>query len=228
MKKMIDEIEEGMEKAGPGRSRLVHIPPPVRVRRSHAERTAETRDRVMVAVVESIAEIGYQRTTATMIARRAGLSWGAVQHHFGDKDGILMAVLEQSFMRFAEVLDVGPGAEVPVETRVALFVERSWQHFSGPHYRSTFEILLNLPPDLEISWQAQMLDAWMNIWSDYFPESDPSHKRTVDLMHYAISVLSGLATTKMLAGPKASTPSTALGYLEETLQRELSRDSASG
>ena len=44
------------------------IQAPVRARRSHAERTAETRARVMAAVVESIAEVGYQKTTASEIA----------------------------------------------------------------------------------------------------------------------------------------------------------------
>ena len=41
--------------------------------------------------VECIAELGFQRTTAQEITRRAGVTWGAVQHHFGDKDGILLA-----------------------------------------------------------------------------------------------------------------------------------------
>lgn len=41
----------------------------------------------------------------------------------------------------------------PLEERVDLFVDRSWDHFSSPLYRSIFQILLNLPPDLEPSWQ---------------------------------------------------------------------------
>ena len=64
---------------------------PKRERRSHAERTAATRLRIVEAVIESIAEVGFQRTTAVEITRRAGVTWGAVQHHFGDKDGILIA-----------------------------------------------------------------------------------------------------------------------------------------
>ena len=58
---------------------------PPRERRSQTERTAETRERVMAAVVESIAEVGYPKTTANEIARRAGVTWGAVQHHFGER-----------------------------------------------------------------------------------------------------------------------------------------------
>ena len=203
-------------------SERIRVPAPARERRTHAERTAETRGRVMAAVVESIAAVGYQKTTAAEIARRAGVTWGAVQHHFGDKDGILMAAVEESFDRFASRLADVPDDE-SLEKRVALFVDRSWEHFASAHYRSTFEILLNLPPDLDLSWQDEMLKSWIRIWSQYFPESRPASRRAVDLMHYAISVLSGLAATKMLEGPGAHTRSRELGFLKETLVREFTR-----
>ena len=120
-------------------------PAPSRPRRSHAERTAETRSRVKAAVIESIAEVGYQKTTGAEIARRAGVTWGAVQHHFGSKDGILAAVLEDSFNRFAsglaEAFEVlGEGA--PLEKRIETFIDAAWDHFGGSYYRATFEILL--------------------------------------------------------------------------------------
>ena len=50
----------------------------VRVRRTDAERTADTRERVMTAVVETISDVGFNRTTAAEIPRRAGVTWGAV------------------------------------------------------------------------------------------------------------------------------------------------------
>jgi AcrR family transcriptional regulator len=196
---------------------------PARERRTHPQRTAETRGRVMAAVVESIAEVGYQKTTATEIARRAGVTWGAVQHHFGDKDGILMAVLEESFDRFAEILAELPPQNDELEVRAALFVDRAWQHFSSPHYRSTFEILLNLPDELELSWQGEMLKAWNRIWAHYFPGSRLSRRQTLDVMHYTIATLSGLAAMKMLEGRAAHIRASELGFLKDTLQRELSR-----
>lgn len=189
-------------------------------RRTHAERTAETRERVVAAVVETIADVGFTRATAAEIARRAGVTWGAVQHHFGDKDGILMAVLEESFDRFAAVLSDPPEAAVR-EDRVAHFVDRSWLHFSSPHYRSTFEILLNLPAETELPWQREMLSEWRRIWSRYFPESDPANQQTVELMLYAVSVLTGLATTQMLEGNPTRRRDRELGLLKDTLAREL-------
>ena len=201
----------------------VRVALPERERRTHAERTAETRSRVIGAVIESIAEVGYQRTTAAEIARRAGVTWGAVQHHFGDKDGILTAVLEDAFERFSELLDDVPAADVTLEQRVALFVDRSWQHFGSPHYRSTFEILLNLSPNLELSWRDEMREAWRRIWSRYFPSSRPSRRETVDLLHYAHSVLFGLAARQVLEGQRSAIRSRELDFLKDTLQRELAR-----
>ena len=88
-----------------------------RPRRSHAERRAETRAKIIDGVVESIADIGLAATTATEIARRSGATWGAVQHHFGDKDGLMSAVLEESFNRFAERIDAIPVAGTDLEQR---------------------------------------------------------------------------------------------------------------
>ena len=190
-------------------------------RRTQAQRTAETRARVMEAVVASIEERGYQRTTAAEIARRAGVTWGAVQHHFGDKEGILAAVLQESFHRLAAALADAPSDGVSLEKRVALFVDRSWEHFSSAHYRSTFEILLNWPGDRSRSWQEDLLPAWGAIWWRFFPESAASRRRTLALMHYTISVLSGLAATRMVGRPGAVAPSTELSFLKQTLCREL-------
>ena len=50
----------------------VELPVSVKGRRSHAERTAETRAKIIRAVIESIASVGFQRTTAQEIAHRAG------------------------------------------------------------------------------------------------------------------------------------------------------------
>ena len=190
-------------------------------RRSHAERTAETRERVMNAVIESIAEVGFQRTTAAEIARRAGVTWGAVQHHFGDKEGILMAVLEESFEIFVAALGTPPDKGAALEIRVGIFVSRSWEHFRGTHYRSTFEILRSLPTEIEMPWRREMLEEWRRIWSHFFPESDPKERKSIDLMLYSISVFTGLATTKMLEGRRARTRCRELAFLEETMIQSL-------
>lgn len=174
----------------------------------------------MAAVVECISERGYQGATASEIARRSGLTWGAVQHHFGDKDGILAAVLEETFARFKETL-----AEVPsggdLDARVRWFVERSWLHFGSPHYRTTFAILANVPTDPGGPWQSRLLDAWSDFWRRCFPESRLPEDRTRSLMVYAIAVLTGLAGLQALNRAPLGPLDTELGWLGDTLLREI-------
>jgi len=198
-----------------------------RPRRSHAERTAETRARIVAAVVESIAEVGFQRTTASEIARRAGVTWGAVQHHFGGKDGILLAVLEDSFSRFADRLSGIPTEGTSLEKRVSEFVDHAWEHFGSAHYRSTFEILLSFAgpdgPERELLWQSRMFEAWNRLWDRLFAESRLERRRSVTLQEYAISVLSGLAATKALGNRAPRVRQAQLDLLKDSLVRELSR-----
>ena len=196
---------------------------PLRERRSQAERTAETRARIIDAVVESIAEVGYPRTTAAEIANRAGVTWGAVQHHFGGKDGILDAVLEHSFDRFAALVDPAEVAQGPLADRVSRFVERAWEHFSSPTYHSTLQILLHHAGeagDRPTPWQHTMRDSFEEVWRACFGEA-PRRKGRFALQHYTISVLTGLAAMQRLGGAVAHDPQVELDWLARTLVREL-------
>jgi AcrR family transcriptional regulator len=197
---------------------------PARVRRTHAQRTAETRAKILGAVVESVAEVGLQRTTAVEIARRAGVTWGAVQHHFGGKSELLIAVLEDSFERFAARLADLPIEGLPLEVRTARFVERAWEHFASREYASTFEILLDhlrRTHPTGAGWQERMSRAWDAVWRRFFGDAPISRRRHGELQHYTISVLSGLASTLMLEGRGARVRSAELALLDATLLREL-------
>jgi len=195
-----------------------------RTRRSHAERTAETRAKILEAVVESIAELGLARTTAAEITARAGVTWGAVQHHFGDKDGILVAVVERSFEHFAALIADIP-EDASLEKRAALFVDRAWEHFSSPHYRSTFEILLGYAQregEADESWSGRMFAQWDREWQRLFADAGLPKRRRYALQHFTISSLMGLAATLFLGNAEARLRDLELGILVDTLVRELS------
>ncbi len=195
------------------------------VRRTQAERTAETRARIMDAVVACIAEVGFGRTTAAEITRRAGVTWGAVQHHFGDKDGILRAVLEDSFARFRERVGELPGPDAPLDARVSAFVDGAWSHFGSTDYQSTFEILLQVERSREAedlpNWQSGMTEAWTGIWNGVFADARLSPGRSLALQRYTISVLAGIAAIGMLGAPDRSGTAAQLDFLKDTLVRNL-------
>jgi AcrR family transcriptional regulator len=176
-------------------------------------------------VVDAIAELGFAGATAQSITERAGVTWGAVQHHFGGKDGLLLAVLDDSFARFAERLADAPLEDMALAERVSLFVDRAWEHFRSRHFRSTFEILFNYlgRPEHAPSgdWRARMTRSFDAVWSRLFADAALPRRKSLVLQHYTVSTLSGLAATLALEGGTAALPREELALLKDTLARSL-------
>lgn len=60
-------------------------------RRSNAERSAETQERILEATLECLSEKGYAATSTNEVVRRAGVSRGALVHHFSSKSELVAA-----------------------------------------------------------------------------------------------------------------------------------------
>jgi len=63
-------------------------------RRTQAERAAETRDALIAAARPLFAERGYSQVALETIVRAAGVTRGALYHHFADKTELFAAVFE--------------------------------------------------------------------------------------------------------------------------------------
>ena len=103
-----------------------------------------TRQRLVEAATQAFAEHGIQTASLVEITRQAGQrNRGAVHYHFGGRDGLLVAVLEQhnEFLQERELQLLaaarsGPGDDVAavVQAIVRPCVELAEQSESGAHY----------------------------------------------------------------------------------------------
>lgn len=75
---------------------------PRKARRTQAERTEETRRRILDAAVDVMAQKGYAGFRTADVAEAAGVSRGAQTHHFPSKDELVVAVVEHVFTRASE------------------------------------------------------------------------------------------------------------------------------
>jgi AcrR family transcriptional regulator len=91
----MDDNQEAEPGVTPGESeRAAAEPVGPADRKSPAQRMAETRARLLDAVLDTLAECGYAATSTNEVARRSGLTRGAQLHHFGTKDQMIVAAVE--------------------------------------------------------------------------------------------------------------------------------------
>ena len=88
-------------------------------RRSQADRRAETRALLLGAARELFASKGFAETGTPEIAAAAGLTRGALYHHFADKTALFAAVVEVEHAAVAASIEAA-GAENPRDPVVAL------------------------------------------------------------------------------------------------------------
>lgn len=108
-------------------------------------RAERTRNAVIDEAVRAILEEGFAPPSVRRITDRAGVTWGVVQYHFGDLDGILLAVVDRGFGTLSATLhELAPTAEaLGTQERVAFVIDAVWQAFSSPTSRAALEILIS-------------------------------------------------------------------------------------
>jgi AcrR family transcriptional regulator len=74
----------------------------VTVRRSQAERSQTTRAALLAAARQLFAEHGFAGTGREQIAERAGVTRGALYHHFSSKERLFEAVVEELEVEIGE------------------------------------------------------------------------------------------------------------------------------
>jgi AcrR family transcriptional regulator len=104
------------------------------------DRSRATRQRLLEAAVESLAEVGYAATTVSVVATRAGVSRGAAQHHFPTRADLFAAAVEyMTSVRLAEIreqaaaLPSGPG-------RTEAIVGMLADVYTGPLFRAALHL----------------------------------------------------------------------------------------
>jgi AcrR family transcriptional regulator len=107
-------------------------------------RAERTRERVLDETVRCVIDEGFAAASAKHIAERAGVTWGVVQYHFGDRDGLLMAVVDRGLAELLGVLRAlpAPSERITGEQRVRRVVDAAWKVFSSDDSRASLEILI--------------------------------------------------------------------------------------
>ena len=106
-----------------------------------------TRARVLDAAVACILDEGFYRASSNKIAKRAGVTWGVIQYHFGTRETLLVAVHERGLEELDRCLTDAVIVGDTVEARLESFVDALWSYYRRPEFLAYMQVVLNLSHD---------------------------------------------------------------------------------
>jgi AcrR family transcriptional regulator len=123
---------------------------------------SDTRRQVIDAAIRCILEQGFYRASSNAIAERAGLTWGVIQYHFGTRERLMLAVLQEGTRRLADELSTATITGATLTERVEEFFDILARYYASPDYLAFIQVLVNLGHDPRTSEQTRQTLSELN------------------------------------------------------------------
>lgn len=166
--------------------------------RTQAERRQTTRAALLAATIQSLVEDGYAGTTTRRVATRAGVTPGALQHHFETRAALVSEALRDLATQLASAFlePAVEGASSDRERAEAL-IDRLWEVHRGDLFEAYIELWVAARTDSELARSLEEVASEVGVLvlrgAVYaFPE-------LVGRPGFAEAVVTGLATVRGLA-----------------------------
>jgi AcrR family transcriptional regulator len=145
-------------------------------RRPKGDKRARTRARIIEVAAQLVEEQGFERTTVQEVARRAGMSNGAIYGNFKNRDEIFAAIgptyWPQVRPRFTPGSGFAEKMRAVAEALIAVLPERCGRgraRLTGLAYTLTNEVLRTLARERAATLYAGAADWWRELPADEQP-----------------------------------------------------------
>ena len=170
-----------------------------RKRLTQAEKSAAMRLRLSEATLDALTEVGYDKVSTAMVARKAGVSQGALTHQFSSKNDLMAAAFERLLMEWREDRQTFLSS-LPEGTKISAdeFAEYLWRTvFVKPRYVAALELMLaarmNEPLGIKLRDVLQRWREARDMLSAWIIGSDPKNPEAIEFLHLNICMLRGIA-----------------------------------
>jgi AcrR family transcriptional regulator len=178
-------------------------PPASKPSRTQEERTAATRAKLVEATLDMLLSKGYAGTTTVDIAARAGLTRGAVAHHFAGKDELVVEAFDHHLTSVTRDIRTYAGLVHSGSLSLGDFIDRVWIIFSGPFFMLTLEEVTAARHNdfLRVRLQKrtrefhESLDA---IWRHFFSETGLNGLEVEVMLNATLCLLRGMGVQTVL------------------------------
>jgi AcrR family transcriptional regulator len=145
------------------------------------------------------------------VTAASGVTWGAAQHLFGDKNELLLQVATRVSDELVQRLDQGFGAApLLLGERVAAVVDLIWGLYSSPEYFAMVEIVRGSRGDARfhdrlVDTLSRLSARIERLWLTIFSDARATEEQSLACCNIVVLTLSGLAARKIYLhlGPQA-------------------------
>lgn len=116
------------------------------VREPQQDRSRATRERLLECTIESLAKDGWAATTVAEVAKLAGVSRGAAQHHFPTREDLITAALEHMFTALTAAVEQTHTLPTGPE-RIEAAVTRAVDFYTGILFKAALQVWAAAPSD---------------------------------------------------------------------------------
>ncbi len=185
------------------------------------------------AAIEVLRTVGYARATTQIIAKQAGVTTGALHHHFPTKGELMLAVLDRVSSQLKERLEEGTILHVDAP-QVRALVEHLWQVYGHPEYWAVWEVIIGTRADPHLHEQvvkhrSDTLQTVLVPWLDRLALASDARDDVLETFEFMLIAIRGLGLERFLDKNDAYFDQH-LSILAEFLRQRLQRirEQASG
>lgn len=168
------------------------------------ERVEAMRNRLLDASIDCLAESGYSGFSTNDVVRRAGVSRGALAHHFPTKAELVAAAADRLVELRASEFRARFAAVAPGRRTVAKALDLLWTFFDDPSFHALLELIVAARSDDELrpvmaAGMRHAAEVTREVFTESFPDLAqlPFVGETLDAV---LALYSGLAAQSALDG----------------------------
>lgn len=174
------------------------------IRRTQAERRETTRKELVRATIQVIEERGLEGASIYEIARAAGMTPGAIQHHYASKWALIAeaaAHLVQMDDQYGSV-EVWPKTSGTLQRRSRTAITSAWNAmYAAPHYLTMWSIFLSCRTEAQLldamaSEREQLRQRMLAGFYRSFPELE-NYPQGEDIANLVFSTLRGMGLNRL-------------------------------
>jgi len=171
-------------------------------------KSLKTRDKILSATIDCIFEKGLMNTSTHDIYKRAGISRGAMQHHYPTKEALLHAaykeLLETEVGKLRDAASVFNSSGISIDD----FIDQMWARFSVESFSITLDYFAVARTDEVLKKNVQKArkqydEALEDIWMQYFAGQETSEKKLLALLGMTINLFRGMSLQMLVQPDKA-------------------------